>query len=325
VRALPNVLVRDGVDMLGLTAAADRRGVSGVRLLGRQDGAAAESLAADLVVDATGRSGRAAGWWTEHGWPPPVEDAVQIDLRYATVRLTARPGDLDGRLVAISGATPAVPRGGAAIRQEDGSWLVSLFGYAGQAPPVDEDGFRAYAGTLVSPDFATLLAGRTLLDRPHAFRFPACRRRRFERLTEPPAGFVAVGDAICSVDPAFGQGMSVAALAAVALGEEYGRDRPDPARYHRRAAAIADRAWDVVVGADLQLPGVRGDRPAGHGAIAAYVRRVQRAARHDAVVAAAFMRVVNLLAPPSSLLTPPIAGRVLRPRRSAPAAGSLAA
>jgi 2-polyprenyl-6-methoxyphenol hydroxylase-like FAD-dependent oxidoreductase len=312
VLSQPGIELREYVEVLGLTLDPDRRQVTGVRLQSRTARTAPEVLAADLVVDASGRAARAGGWLEEHGYPAPAEERVDLGVRYATTHVEARPDDLDGRAVAISAATPQVPRGGAAILQEGGRWVVMVSGYTNQQPPLDPDGLRAYARTLVSPDLAALLSDRDLLEAPRAFRFAACRRRRFEQLTDLPGGYVAIGDAIASFDPTFGQGMSVAALQAVALREEVASGLTGLGRrFHRRAARIAAGAWDVVVGAVVQLDGVEGPTPPGHAVIARYVRAVQRTAATDPLVARALLRVTNLLEPPTSLMRPRIAVRVL--------------
>jgi flavin-dependent dehydrogenase len=304
--------VRDHVDVLGLDADRAARRVRGVRWAPRGRDAAPDATAADLVVDASGRTGRAAGWFRELGWAPPEEEEVEVDLRYATTHLAAEDDDLAGTVAVVCAATPATSRGGVAIRQEDGTWVVTLFGFAGERPPLDADGFRAFARTLPAPELAALLDSRALLEPPRPFRFAACRRRRFERLRAAPQGYLVIGDALCSFDPTFGQGMSVAALEAEALRAALdGGAEGLPQRYHRAAAGLADRAWSLVVGADLQIPGVRGDRPTGHAALSRYVGRVHRAAHRDPVVAAALLRVTNLVDPPTSLMAPPVARRVL--------------
>ena len=312
VRALDAVTVRDEVDVAGLHPGPDG-GVAGVRVLDRADGAAAETIAADLVVDASGRTGRTETWLRAGGWPSPEVETVDVGVRYVTTHVAAREDDLDGRRASICAATPEVPRAGVAIRQEGGTWTITLVGYADSRPPLDADGVRAFARTLASPDLTALLDGREPLARPRAFRFPSCRRRRFDQRPGMPRGYVAIGDTVCSFDPAFGQGMSVAALEATALAEEIDRGGAGiEERLHRRCAAIVDGPWRIVVGADLLIPGVRGEAPPGHAMISTYLRRVQLAARRDPVVAAAFLRVVNLLAPPPSLMAPAIAWRVLR-------------
>jgi hypothetical protein len=123
-----------------------------------------------------------------------------------------------------------------------------------------------------------------------------------------------MGDSICSFNPVFGQGMSVAACeaealqAALAAGDHAGLAR----RYFRAAARVIDIAWQTAVGADLAIPSVQGERPLPVRLINAYVAKVFDAAQHDAVVAVAFQRVSHLLAEPPSLMRPAIMARVLR-------------
>ena len=307
---LPNVTVRERVDACGLVV--DRGRVTGVRVRRPGGGPDTEVLPARLVVDATGRSGRGVGWLRDAGVPEPREERVRIGVRYATTHLERRPRDLDGRVVSVSGALPTVPRGGVAIAQEGERWVVTLFGYLDDQPPLDEDGFRAYADTVVNPDLAALLADRQLLHPPRGYRFPDSRRRYFEESSDLPVGYAPIGDAICSFNPTFGQGMSVAALEALelrdALARGVGAVRSD---YPAAAAAVVDRAWAAVTGADLQIPGVTGQPPAAPAWVTAYIRRLQRVARHDAAVAAAFFRVTNLMDHPRRLLRPGIAWRVL--------------
>jgi 2-polyprenyl-6-methoxyphenol hydroxylase-like FAD-dependent oxidoreductase len=62
VAALPKVKIVDGRPAIGLRAEAGR--ITGARVAGPSR---EEVIDADLVVDATGRSGRAAAWLTELG------------------------------------------------------------------------------------------------------------------------------------------------------------------------------------------------------------------------------------------------------------------
>lgn len=317
VRALPHVELCHRTDVVGLVMDDDGSRVTGVRLRGRAMEVPGAELAADLVVDATGRSSRGSKWLVEHGWAEPEAERVRVGVRYATAHIERREGDLGGRQVTVSAATPSVPRVGVAIAQEDGTWTVSLCGYAEDQPPPDPDGFRRYAAGVVAPDIADLLSDRELLHPVVTYRFPDCRRRRVDRV-RLPLGFAPVGDAIASFDPTFGQGMSVAALEATLLRQHAGAGAESVrSRYPREAMALAERAWTVVVGADLQLAGVEGTPPPGHGLVSRYVGRVQRAAHDDPAVARALMRVTNLLDPPQALMRPRIAARVLRPRRGA--------
>jgi hypothetical protein len=71
-------------------------------------------------------------------------------------------------------------------------------------------------------------------------------------------------------------------------------------------------AWDMSAGGDLVFPGVPGRRTLKSRLLGAYLARLHAAAAHDAELAAAFIRVAGLVAPPQSLLHPSVVLRVLR-------------
>jgi hypothetical protein len=122
-----------------------------------------------------------------------------------------------------------------------------------------------------------------------------------------------VGDAVCSFNPIYGQGMSVAALEALALRRHLRRSaRPEPRRLLRDLARAVDVPWEIAAGGDLVFPGVQGHRTAKTRLANAYLARLHAAAADDGRLAVAFAQVAGLVAPPQSLLRPGVALRVLR-------------
>lgn len=328
VDALPAVRFEHGVAAAGLRVRDGR--VIGVVTDGGRD------LVADLVVDASGRGSRLPAWLEAAGHAAPPVSEVKVDLGYVGAELE---GDLDrdlgGTRWAVIQNVPPATRMGVVLGVEGGRWLVLLGGYFGDRPPADPDGYRAFAAALPDPLIADLLARR----RPtafHPYRFAASRRVHFER-ARLPAGLLVVGDAMTSVNPIYGQGMSVAALQAEALGALLDRG-DDPASLTRvgirRLAAIADQAWQVSVGADFAYPATEGARPPAVAMINRHVARVMRACTIDPVVCAAMSDVQYMLSPPSRLMQPGIVLRTLRAqgrwrraqtRASTAASGSLPA
>jgi 2-polyprenyl-6-methoxyphenol hydroxylase-like FAD-dependent oxidoreductase len=325
---LTNVALEDRCDAVGLLADRPRDRIAGVRLLRRAAGSAAEELPADLVVAATGRGARLPAWLEERGYPRPAEQRLDIDIAYATSPLRLSAGALGPDKLVLIFARPELPRGLFLFAEEHDRWRLSAYGYGGNHPPTDPDGFLDFAASIAPPDLAAAIRAAEPLDPVVAHRFPADLRRRYERLRRLPGGLVPFGDAICAFNPVYGQGMTVAAREALALRDCLGAG-PDglERRFLRAAARTIDDAWTLATGADLAQPTVAGPRPARVRLVNAYLRRLHAAAERDPTLAVAFINVVAMIDRPRRLLHPGPVGRVLagsvraprRPAMTAPA------
>ncbi|MEU6405208.1 FAD-dependent oxidoreductase [Streptomyces sp. NPDC046985] len=327
VQAVPGVTFLERYDILGLETDGDRRRVTGVRVQPQDGDAAPEVLAADLVVDVTGRGSRTPVWLDELGYRRPEESRIKIDLAYTTRHFALDADPFGDELAIIPVATPSHPRGAFFYRLpgDDGQVQLSLTGILGDHPPADLDGFLAYTRSLpVSDVYEAVRRAAPTLD-SGTFKFPASVRRHYERLTEFPAGYLVMGDAVCSFNPVYGQGMTVAALEALALREQLRTGAPpDFRRFFQRVAAAVDSPWEFAAGADLGYPGVQGRRTPQVRIANAYVNKLHKAATHDPELTSAFIRAAGLIEPPSSLMRPGTMARVLRHSFRRPA-GAVAA
>jgi hypothetical protein len=282
-----------------------------VRLTDRRE-QRGESLAADLVVDASGRGSRTPAWLEEMGYSRPAEERVEVDLTYATRIYRRRRGDFQDNIAVIVTQAPPNPRFGVAAAIEGDRWSLTLGGMQDDRPTAEADQYGEFARGLPSPVFHEFLQTAEPLSDVEIMRYPASVRRRYERLRRLPAGLVVMGDALCSFNPIYGLGMSVAAIEARVLGDCVAKGLAGlPRRFFGRAAAIVDVPWGIAVTADFRFPHVRGKRSWSSGAMNAYLRLVHQAAHHDPVVCLAFHRVINLLDPPRSLVHPRFVGRFL--------------
>ena len=312
VKALPSVRFMEGCDAIGLVTDSDQRRVTGVRVTHREVGATEQTMPADLVIDATGRGSRTPMWLKQLGYPQPEADRVEIGLGYSSRRYRLRPGALGDDVAIFTIPTPGSPRAGGVRPLENGQHMVTLTGILGDHPPLDPAGFDAFAATMCFPDIAEALVGATPLDDPVPYRFPVSVRHRYERLRRFPAGLLVIGDAVCSFNPIYGQGMTVAAMEAATLRDLlHNGSPPAPRQYFRRIARIIDTPWEIAVGADLTFPGVPGQRTIKVRMINAYLPRLHAAATTDSSLGRAFVRVMGMVDRPEGLMRPDRALRVL--------------
>jgi 2-polyprenyl-6-methoxyphenol hydroxylase-like FAD-dependent oxidoreductase len=316
LRALANVEILDGCAFAGLVTNATRDRVTAARVL-RHGATAEQVLTADLVVDATGRGSRTPTRLAEIGYDRPVEDEVVVDLRYASRLIRLEPGTVPEQLTVI-GPTPQRPRTMGLFAYENGTWLFTVSGYAGHHPAADYPSMVDFAAPFTPPHMVAALRTAEPLTDVSTFRFRANLRRRYDRMRRFPRGLLVIGDAMCSFNPIYGQGMSVAARQAIALRECLRRgDRHLARRFFRSAAKPIDTAWRMAIGSDLTLPQIQGPRPLPVRLINAYIHRLLVAAEHDPIVAARFLRVSAFLDKPAQLMTPPILARVISGNRRA--------
>ncbi|MEU8261685.1 FAD-binding monooxygenase [Micromonospora sp. NPDC048999] len=314
VRKLANVTILDRHDILGFEATPDRRRVVGVRVRSRAEGDAEKTIPADLLLDITGRGSRTPRWLWELGYDRPPEDKVKIGLAYTTRHYRLRTDPLGDDLAIIPAPTPTSPRGAFLYRLpgDPGRYELSLTGMLGDHPPTDPEGFVAFAKSLPVPDIYQAIRDAEPLDDPVSFSYPASVRRRYERLTRFPERLLVMGDALCSFNPIYAQGMTVAAIESVVLRRQLERGMPDPQTFFREMAPEVDLAWDFSAGADLGFPGVEGNRTLKIRMANAYVARLQKAAVRDPALTNAFIRAAGMVDPPQALMRPGTVLRVLR-------------
>jgi 2-polyprenyl-6-methoxyphenol hydroxylase-like FAD-dependent oxidoreductase len=310
--ALPNVRINDCRDVDTLAADAGR--VTGVKV-------GDEVISADLVVDASGRGSQSPAWLEKLGFPRPPEEAVRVGLGYTTRIFQRKRDQLKGDIAVICPSAPPAKRGGVALAMEGDRWMVTLFGMLGDHPPTDDRGFLEFARSLPAPDVYEVIAQAEPLTALIPFKFPQSTRRRYESMARFPDGYLVFGDALCSFNPIYGQGMSTAALQAAELAKCLSAGDAELAkRFFAAASKVIDAPWTMAVGGDLRYEDVDGPRTGMVKFVNWYIGKLHIAAAGDPAVARAFHRVANLLDPPPSLMQPAIAFRILQGNMRKPAA-----
>ncbi|MEU9145767.1 pyridine nucleotide-disulfide oxidoreductase [Streptomyces sp. NPDC048349] len=309
-----STLQRSRVRALEGTAAR----VTGVRVDTPEE--AGVLLAADLVVDASGRGSRARTWLQALGVTGIRQAEVDSGLVYATRIFEAPAGahEMGFPIVNVQ-SDPRVPVPGQTatiVPIENGRWQATLSGTRGGQPTGDPDRFIPFAKGIRDPIVGELLEGRKPLTDVAVTQGTANRRIYFEKAGLPD-GFFAVGDSVATFNPLYGQGMTVAAqglLAVRSLLRQKGLAHAGFGREAQRAIAPqVSTAWELATSQDILYPGATGMTPrAGTGLLNAYVNRLMTGATTHEALTAALFKVLTMSSAPTHWLHPSVVWHVLR-------------
>jgi 2-polyprenyl-6-methoxyphenol hydroxylase-like FAD-dependent oxidoreductase len=306
VLRLPNVRLQEQTEILEPICDRIAGRVTGVRA--QSLAGATEAIDCDLLVDASGRGSKSPTWLEALGYAKPREDSIRVDIGYMTRFYRRRPEHLPGKQAVILGACRPDWRFGVILAQEQDRWIVTLGGYFGDYAPSDDAGYIEFARGLQKPEIFEVIRDAEPLTPLTPYRFAANLRRYYEELTQFPEGFLVLGDGLCSFNPIYGQGMTVASIEALALRQCLAVGSQGIAgRFFRAARPLMDIPWQIAVGSDLQHPEVKGKRPAQVRFVNWYLEKLFRAAQHDGRLATSFLEVANLLKQPTSLIDPKVA------------------
>jgi hypothetical protein len=222
----------------------------------------------------------------------------------------------------LVGVVPGRPHGLGILHCENDTWMFTVFGIAGHEPPQGVTAMCEFVEDYAPARLLAAVRAAEPLGEPTQHRQPSSRWRRYDKMRRFPEGLLVIGDAICSFDPIYGQGMTVAALEALALRDCLSCGTRDLARRFLRAAAAPIRqAWQLSANPDLCLPEIDGTPTLLTRLLNAYVDRVLTAAEYDAAAAEQFFRVTSLVDPATRLLRPAFMWRALRANRRRPSPG----
>ncbi|MDA0747874.1 MAG: hypothetical protein O2954_15245 [bacterium] len=309
----PRVHFLQGTEAQELVMDASRGSITAVRFQGRNRKQAQRELETDLVVDASGRGSKTPSWLRMLGFGQPSEQSVVINLTYAS-RLYKYPKGLPPNWLGllVHPNPPGQTKGGVIASVENGFWITTLMGYFEDSPPTDEAGFLQYARQLDVPDLYDAMCSATPVTPISTLKFPCNLRRDYERMSSLPHNLVVLGDALCSFNPVYGQGMSVCAMSAQVLDDcLQGRDSRSrdaftgfSMHYFKRVSKVIDTPWTIATLEDFRFPQAEGTRPAGTRSLNWYKSQLYELSACNPRVLEGLIDVLTLQHSPSVLFRP---------------------
>src|SRR6266480_2936995 len=324
ISARANIHFIDACDVTGLLASSDHTRVIGVQLLYRSADHHEEELLADFVVDASGRGSKAPQWLMSLGYDRVRETTVKVDIGYSS-RIYRHPKQtLDWKALIIYPTPPGGKRGGYVVPIENDCWIVTLVGWLRDYPPNNEQGFLDYAKSLPVPNLYEAIKDTEPVTPIVTHKFPASQRRHYEQMSRFPEGLVILGDAACSFNPIYGQGMTTAALEASTLNDclcqrlrNAGEGNPIRLTQHcqQAIAKVVKVPWLLATSEDFQYPETEGQRPTCMRFLNWYVGKLHVLVSSYPLAAKRFYEVLHMLKSPFVLFEPRILLAMLFKRR----------
>lgn len=307
VRALNSVTIQENAEAIGLAGTTAR--VTGVVV---RDGEREREVQVGFIVDARGRSSNLADWMKRLGLEPPQHETSPLSSVYCSYLLEPEPGAERPLLHQVARIDEKI--GVLLFPVEQGRVQLSIGANAHIAMPKSHEEALAFMlNKLPVPDAYEAAKRLRPVTAPAYSRFTASVRRKYDALKQLPEGIVAIGDAVASFNPIFGQGMTIAALEAEWLDQCLAKN--DPAKpgfakaYYAGVKPIVDLAWGWP---DLES---KRDNPRAQNwptrFLLWYTERMQYAATRNAYVSKTIMRVQNMIDPPAAVFKPSMFFRVI--------------
>jgi 2-polyprenyl-6-methoxyphenol hydroxylase-like FAD-dependent oxidoreductase len=310
-----NVVIRDQCRVLDLVPAADRRRITGARCE-RIDGSR-ETVAADLVVDASARGTLTLAALDVMGCARPRETSVGVDIGYATVVLEMPESPRDWKVVLAFPSAPSDRRSGFLLAVEDNRWMACVAELHCARPPLDFAEFLDAAKRLRTRTIHDAIKNARPAGMPQRFGLGESSWRHYEAVTDFPQGLIPIGDAVCRFNPVYAQGMSVAAREASILADLLRRRARAaqglaglPQDYLAEVQPWIAGAWSMSTTPDLAYPQTRGERPADLEHTQGFGSALHRVAARDPDVHQLLVAVRHLARPDDALHEPDLIERV---------------
>lgn len=326
-----NISFLEGTQVTGLTTNQDATNITGITVKPYQPGAKkpspensdndtpTQTISATLVVDASGRTSKTVSWLEDLGYPAPRHTTINPFVGYATRYYTTPPNfDNDWKVMLIQSRPPQNNRAGAIFIMEQDRWVVTLVGVGKDYPPTDEAGFLEFASSLPTPRLAEFVESAQPATPIYGYRIPHNRQIHYDQMSRFPQHFVVLGDAVCSFNPTYGQGMTVSAESVLAL-DRCLQSLPTQnirtsnlkglgQRFQQELARVIAIPWTFTTGEDSRYPTTEGvKRDLQTSMMHWFIDGVMLYAVENPEAHKTFIEVMHMVKPPQALFRPDIA------------------
>lgn len=264
IKSISNITLVENTRVNGFVKDEKSGRIRGVRIKQRDSSDhpdLGEEILADLVCCTAGRQSAISQWLEKVGYKAPEFKEANAFVRYVTHTLRY-PKDSTLKAVLVLPEAGKSKRGGVIVPITNDTYDCILYGYGKETPPHgDFQEFLEWSSTLLGPHVYNMLKASEPLGSPRFYPVPSSKYYSFHTMPEYPDGLIVLGDAVCSVNPVYAQGMTSAALSAVILEEwlaknhTQNQEKPGACKqFQSNLTEVLDDIWNSANMADFSFP-----------------------------------------------------------------------
>lgn len=272
---------------------------------GRSDN---EFISADLVIDASGRNSHTPTWLQQQGYGTTRETCIKSWLGYSTrvYKDVAIPHGVSATV--IMAKAPDITRGGILFPIENEQYMCTLYGFSKDYPPTDNTAYIEYAKSLRSNIIYNGIVDARPLTLPKAFVKNENTFRHYAEHKNWPLGFLVIGDAVCSLNPIYGQGITSTLIAVQRLEKFLSRGVSPKSTWAKKAQQKIVKSyqypWIISMIEDLRWPKTEGLKAGIFSrSIHKFSNWIGVAATRNRDIAYTYIKVLHMTATPAAMFS----------------------
>jgi 2-polyprenyl-6-methoxyphenol hydroxylase-like FAD-dependent oxidoreductase len=256
-RRLPDrVHLQENQKVVGLLFDPRDARVTGVQTVDRGVGDPT-SLRADLVVDASGGGSVLFRWiagLSSRLRSEVKKSVVDCGIRYVSRWFEMEPADMpDWHCCSIAPGIGTAFCSAMMLRAEENRWAIVLLAPVSETLPRDDTSFGKFIAEVGDRELQGAFSRAKPVSSILRYGPTSNCMKRFDLVAEWPQGLVAVGDSVCTLDPYFGLGMTLAARGAALLRKCLDRHGTSLStlNFQKKLAKLNLEPWRLATGREL--------------------------------------------------------------------------
>ncbi|MDE1842360.1 MAG: FAD-dependent monooxygenase [Thaumarchaeota archaeon] len=288
-----------------------------VKIKSGKDFSSEQILHGNIIVDASGRNSKTPEWLQDIGYAKPEETHVDSNIGYAT-RCYKIPKEYQDvkEFIVILNHPPYQPKMGGILPIEGKRWKVTMYSIGQDLPTTDEKEFLEFARTLADQKVYNMIKNAEPESEIHGYRVKGSRVIHYERVKTWPENYIVIGDAVCTFNPFYGQGMTVSVLGCKLLDEFLNKNLSSrenlTLEFQKELYKKNSYPWLLATGEDFRWPTTKGQRPNALARMTqAYADSILYLSPHSKFAAKSFQEMMQMTRSPLVLFHPKLMVQLL--------------